>query len=143
SVTCGQLCGRGAQVPAGAVAADRDSVRVATKLGCVRDCPPERGQSVAYSCREWMLGRQAVVNGQDMDLRVAAQHAAGLVMRIQIAGHPPATVEEHEQRRLLRRARRGWAVVPGAQCAVGALDLEVANVADLRLDEREHARLLL
>jgi hypothetical protein len=62
-------------------------------------------------------------------------------MRIELADHPSTAVEEDEQRRRLGCDRLRRTVVPGAQRAIGALDLELAHATDLGLDGREHARL--
>ena len=68
---------------------------------------------------------------------MTAQQAAGAVVRVEVAVHEAAAVEEQEQR--VRTTRLGGLIVAGAQGHRG-VDLELADGADRLRLAREHGR---
>ena len=94
----GHLRDRCGEVAASAVAEDRNTVGVATDVGCVRVRPQQRGVAVLDGNREPELGRTAIVSGDDHATAVVRDAATGAVVRVEIAEHPPAAVEKHHDR---------------------------------------------
>jgi hypothetical protein len=105
----------------------------------VRHRPRERGDRVVGGGRERVLGRLAVLDREHVHAGVAAQHAAGLVVRVEVADDEPAAVQEQQQR--MRAARLGRDVVAAAQAPGGTVDLEVADRAHRGRTARRRARL--
>ena len=75
-----------------------------------------------------MLGREAVVDRKHVDVGVAREQATGLIVRVEVADHPSAAVEEHEQRTSVATGLRG--VVTGAQRPDRTVDREIAYGTD-------------
>ena len=82
----------GGEVAAGAVAADRETPGVDAELACVRDDPARGGPGVVDRRRELVLGRQAIVDGDDRDPGLGAvicRHCTSCVSRSPITQPPP------------------------------------------------------
>jgi hypothetical protein len=105
--------------------------------------PPEGGQGIVHRGRKRVLGRQAVVDREDLDLGVVAEDPAWLVMGVQIADHKAPAVQEHQQRLSLGSPRPGRPVVAGAQRVGAASHLKLANAAHLGLEKRVDERLAM
>ena len=86
----------GREIAAGAVAADEEAGGVdAVLFGVGGD--PFRGQDrVVDGCREFVLGRKPIVDGDHDQLALMGELAADHVVRFEIADHPAAAVKEHE-----------------------------------------------
>ncbi len=94
----GAQCADGGQVPARAVAADRERPRPSADLfGVLRD-PGRRSPGVVERRREAVLGGEPVVDRADDAAGEAGERRADAVVRDQAAQHPAAAVEVHEHR---------------------------------------------
>ena len=119
------------QVPAGAVAADREAGRVGADLGGVPGDPAQRRVAVVDRRRERVLGGQPVTRHHDQRAGGVGQAAADAVGRVDGAEYP-AAAEEVQQRG--QRPPAGGPVQPQRQLAAGPGDRQVGDLADgLRL----------
>ena len=91
--------------------------------------------------REFVLGREAVIDRDDDASRAGAQIAAHAVMRVEAAQHKAAAVKEHQQRKRARAVRR---IDAEAQRPARPIDRLLADSCDLggRRHQRD-ARLVL
>ena len=70
------------------------------------DDPAVRRHRVVVRRGEGVLGRQPVVDRQDPDAAALGQEPAGRVVAVEVAVHPAAAVEVHQQRAAGRRTSR-------------------------------------
>ena len=87
------------EIAAGAVAADHDPRRIDAELSGVVGYPFGGGDAVVDRSGIFVLGREAIVDGDDDQLALMGHLAADHVVGIDIADHPAAAVEEHQARR--------------------------------------------
>ena len=94
------------EVAARAVAADRDAMRVGADLVRVRERPLVRGEAVVGRGRELRFRREPVVDRHHDRAGVIREQPPELVVRVEVARDPSATVEPQQQRqaRLARSA---------------------------------------
>ena len=107
AVVHGKLSRHGGQVPARAVAAHGDPLRVGAQLVRSRHRVAERGEGVVDRRRERVLRGEAIVHAQHPRARGAGQHPKRGVVRLEVARHPAAPVVVDEQRAALRGRRLG------------------------------------
>ena len=137
AVARGKLRDDGGEVAARAVARHPEPAGIGTELVGVRSRPAQRAACILHGRRERVLGGQAIVNREHVDARVVAQQATDAIVRVEVAEHEPAAVEEDEQR--VRAASFGGRIVAGAQRHTG-VDLQVADRADGHGLATEHRR---
>ena len=85
--------------------------------------PSSRGDSIVQGCGELVLWRQSVVDTQHRLAAAVGQDAAEVVVCLQVAEHPSATVQEHQQAEVVAIVR---SVEPGRHAA----GIEIARVMD-------------
>jgi hypothetical protein len=124
----GPLCDDGREVAARAVATDRETIGVGAELRGVGRRPPERGPGILGRGREGVLRGEPVVDGEDMDARVAAEEATWPVVGVEVPDLEAAAVEEDEQR--VGAARLVGRVQPGAERSLGSVHAEVTDRTD-------------
>lgn len=111
------------EVAAATVAADAHQRGVGAQILCVLD-RPRKGSDRVLSCDGRLgLGGPAVVDRQDPDPRLLRQIAAIGVVAVQVADHPAATVEEHQQ--------------PAPGCRSGARHVEASTQLAIRAADSE------
>src|SRR5262249_57277194 len=84
----------GGEVPAGAVTAHAEAPRIDPEARRLRGHVAERGQRIVDAGGIAMLGREAVVDGDDAQRAADREPAAETVVALEVAGDPAATVEE-------------------------------------------------
>ena len=89
----------GGEIAAGAVAADQQVPGVDAELASVVGNPLRRGDGVIGGGGEFVLRREAVIDGDHDQLALMGQLLADHFMGIEIADHPAAAVKEHQARR--------------------------------------------
>ena len=94
-----ELGGNGREVPARAVACDRDSRRIDAELSSALDDVTERREGVLDGGGEGVLGGEPVVDAQHAGAGRPCKQPARLVVGIEVAGHPAAAVIEDDHRR--------------------------------------------
>ena len=94
--------GRGREVAAGAVAAERDAGGIAAELARVRRDPRPRGDAVIERRGELRLRREAVVDRHHDRVDRFAQLPAQVVVGVEAAEDPSAAVEPHHDREVDR-----------------------------------------
>lgn len=92
----GQKRHRGGEVAAGAVAADRDPVRVAADDVGVLRCPRGRRVGVVDGRREGMFGRAPIVDREDDAVGGLREQSTETIVGVEVTAHPPAAVEVDE-----------------------------------------------
>ena len=116
------------QVGAGGVATDGKPIGRAAKRCSVGVSPTGRCDSVVEGGRELMLRSQPIVDAQHGLIAAVGEDATDVVMRVEIADHPSAAVEEDQQAEVV-------AVVRSVQANGHAVCVEIASVMD-RLGRR-------
>ena len=86
------------EIAAGAVAANGKARRVDAERGAVCRNPFGRGDAVLDRGREFVLGRQAVIDRDDRAAGGIGQMAAHRVVAFEIADDPAAAVEKDQRR---------------------------------------------
>ena len=86
-------CGK---IAAGAVAANHEPRCVDAEFLRVGGDPCRRGDGVIDGGRKFMLGRQAIIDGDNDELTFVGQLAAHHIVGIEIADHPAAAMEKHQ-----------------------------------------------
>ena len=124
------LANDGRQIAAGAVAADRNLVRHGAELFGPRAGPPKRRDGVVDSRREGMFGGQAIVDREDVNVRMTANAAAQAIVGLDVAGHKAAAVVVDEQG---PRSTGGRCIVTRTHDATAAVDQDIGDRADRHL----------
>ena len=87
----------GGEIAAGAVAADGDTLRVRAQFARMREAVFRSSNCVIECGRELVLGRQSVVDRDDIASRPMRDLAAENFVRVEVAADPAAAVDEQEQ----------------------------------------------
>ncbi len=126
----GEQAGDRREVAAGAVAADGEPRRIDPERRALPGDPGGRGEAILDRGREFVLGRQAVVDRDDGAAGGIGEMAAERVVRFDIADDPAAAVEIDQHRQVRRRRGAGAAIE--AQRNGAAIRPRCREVADLR-----------
>ena len=93
-----QQTDHGRKVAAGAVATDREPVAVDAYRGARFGDPSGGGEAVVDSRREFVLGRQAVIDRNDRAACGVGEVTAQAVIAIKVADNPAAAMKIDEDR---------------------------------------------
>ena len=115
------------EVAARRVARDRDPVGIAAQLGGVLGDPFDRGVTVRRRGGEGVLGREAVVDGDDQAVGAIGESGTDVVVAIEVAQCPPPAVEEQTDR---EGSLAVGFVDPDGDRRFGARKREVPDVGD-------------
>ena len=111
------------QVAAGGIAADRQPIGRAAKRSGVGVRPAGGGHGIVRAARERVLGRQAVVDAQHAMAAAVGQDAAEVVVGLEVAEHPAASVEEDQQAEIV-------AIVRPVQPRRDAVGIDIVRVVN-------------
>ena len=100
---------------------------IAPSVAAFAQSPAEGRDGIVDGGGEPMLGREPIVDREDMHVGVAADAAAQVVVAVEVAEHETAAVIVDQQR---PRTARGRRIVARGEGAVAAVDGDVRHRAD-------------
>ena len=122
------LCHHRGEVPAGAVPRDYESTRVTTNLVGMVMRPDQGCIGINHRGRERMFRRQAIVDRDEDRVDLLREHSCRVVVGLERAEHPPAAVEEHDDR---LRSIPGRAVDANRDVAIRSRDHPILHRGEL------------